>query len=351
MSRYGFGEPLLSWFKSYLTNRSQYVVVKGFSSDTYSTPSGIPQGSHIGPLLFNIFINDIVDVIHYSDIFLYADDLKLARVIKDPEDARLLQLDLDSVAKWCRNNKMSLNADKCYHIKITRKSQIFKSHYIINEAILKEEDTIRDVGITIDAKLTYIPHMDDIISRASRSLGFIIRNCKVFLNPWTKIIIYNSFVRSTLEYCSIVWSPSYQIHQLRIERIQKRFLRHLTFSSGLTKKLTSYKDRLRHFNMVSLVVRRNILDIIFLYKVVRNLIDCPNILNKINFRVPRKIPRYPVPLFNTPCARTNIRAHAALCRLPEAYNKISKEIDIFHESPRQFRNKLLSLMTGGDGRI
>lgn len=344
LSNYGFGGPMLLWLGSYLADRSQYVVIRGFQSDSFPVLSGVPQGSHIGPLLFNIFVNDMIDVIKYSKVYLYADDLKLVKVIGEIQDSAHLQSDVDSLSEWSVRNNMSLNVDKCFHIKFTRKHNMLQTCYYINGKCLEEVSKLRDLGILVDTKLTFIPHIDDVVSRASRMLGFIIRNGKVFQSPQTKILLFNSYVRSFLEYGSVVWSPQYSVHGLRIERIQKRFLRHLAFASGKLRMLPSYTDKLQNFNVCTLKARRQLLDMTFLFKVFNNHIDCPELLNLFKLRVPRKPPRYPSVLFSAPLARTNLRSHNAVSRLSYLYNSLGESVDIFGESLSAFKNKVLELV-------
>lgn len=226
LSAYGFVGNFIKWMQSYLTERFFFVVVNGYQSNSYKIISGVPQGSHLGPILFNVFINDIPQCFLASSPFLFADDLKISRKITSECDASILQADLDRLYQWCSFNSMELNLDKCFFIKFTRKHHTIKSKYHIGGRRIKEVNTIRDLGVILDQKLTFIQHIDNIIKRASNMLGFIIRNCKIFKKEKSKILLYNTLVRSILEYCSVVWRPHYATHVLRIERIQKRFLWH-----------------------------------------------------------------------------------------------------------------------------
>ncbi|XP_052745438.1 uncharacterized protein LOC128199516 [Bicyclus anynana] len=97
LSQYGFGNPLIMWFKSYLDQRPQTVVVNGYESETYNARSGVPQGSHLGPLLFLAFINDVTMEIKHCKYSLFADDLKIYKTINSDADIRLIQDDLDRV--------------------------------------------------------------------------------------------------------------------------------------------------------------------------------------------------------------------------------------------------------------
>lgn len=117
---------------------------------------------------------------------------------------------------------------------------------------MSETDIVRDLGVLFDRKLTFVPHMEHIIAKASRMVGFIVRNAREFRKAKTKKILYGCLVRSILEYGSVIWRPHYATHSLRIERIQKRFLRHLAYSVGMGGRRVSYEAHLESFNMIKL---------------------------------------------------------------------------------------------------
>jgi len=99
---FGFSDPLLSWFCSFLSKRIIIVKHLNFESDKFNVPSGVPQGDNLSTLLFNIFINDIPDVIKKSQVFLFADDLKLVKIkkINNIYDAIDLQSDINNIQTW-----------------------------------------------------------------------------------------------------------------------------------------------------------------------------------------------------------------------------------------------------------
>ena len=104
------GGCLLEVLLDYLTNRKQYVRLENTNSDTLDVTSGVPQGSHLGPLLFCIFINDLPDVLAFCSPFIFADDSKILSV---NTSFRNIQDDLDAIEKWVDGNKMTLAMDKC----------------------------------------------------------------------------------------------------------------------------------------------------------------------------------------------------------------------------------------------
>lgn len=121
LKAYGFCDPLLSWFKSLLTNRTQFVKYENFISDNINVVSGVPQGDHLSSLLFLLFINDITYELKHSKFLLLADDLKLFNTIRCQNYIILLQNDLNSFQKWCDVNGMSLNIEKCATISFSLK--------------------------------------------------------------------------------------------------------------------------------------------------------------------------------------------------------------------------------------
>ena len=105
-------DPLLSWFKSYLSGRKQRVVINGQSSVWNEILAGVPKGSVLGPLLFLVYINDIPENLQ-TDCFLYADDTSLLEIVENPiYSAAALNNDLEQIHGWTRTRQKTLNRDK-----------------------------------------------------------------------------------------------------------------------------------------------------------------------------------------------------------------------------------------------
>ena len=118
----GINGTLLSWFRSYLTDRQQRVVIDGSFSNWLPVTSGVLQGSILGPIMFLVYINDAPDYIcSKSTIALSADDSKLHRAIDHPGAGMLLQQDLDCLYKWSQDWQMDFNSTKCKVLKISKK--------------------------------------------------------------------------------------------------------------------------------------------------------------------------------------------------------------------------------------
>lgn len=114
LHKYGVDQAMLAWLGSYLAGRTLQVRVGGSLSSPFLATSGFPQGSHLGPLLFLIYVQDLVCTVGEVGHSLYADDLKLYRTIKEPDDQQLLQASLNHVAAWGKLNGLRLNpTDQC----------------------------------------------------------------------------------------------------------------------------------------------------------------------------------------------------------------------------------------------
>lgn len=133
----GIGGTALAWLASYLHGRTMSVKCFNVLFTRFDVTSGVPQGSHLGPILFNLFINDISEAIVHSKFLLFADDLKIYRSIRSPMDGQLLQDDLSNVALCCLTNRMQLNLSKCHVMRFHRSLYIkIQFHYSINGKLL-----------------------------------------------------------------------------------------------------------------------------------------------------------------------------------------------------------------------
>lgn len=120
---FGINGSLLQWLQSYVTGRVQRVKLGETTSHDIFVHSGVTQGSHLGPLLFLIFIDDLHYHFSSCEAVAYADDFKLCKIVNCTNDANDLQRDLDRMVDWCNNNLMQLNVDKCEFITFSRKSR------------------------------------------------------------------------------------------------------------------------------------------------------------------------------------------------------------------------------------
>ena len=201
LAHYGIRNSVLSWIKDFLTDREQTVVVDGQCSAPAEVSSGVPQGSVIGPLLFLLYINDLPDYVKHSSTSLFADDSMISRTIQSETDAALLQEDLNSLQVWENTWKMEFNPDKCEAISVTNKRNPIKTSYNIHDKTLKYVKSAKYLGVTIDNKLTWNSHVDNICKKANSTRAFLQRNTRMCPRH-IKARCYTTYVRPTLEYAS-----------------------------------------------------------------------------------------------------------------------------------------------------
>lgn len=324
----GFSGSLIAMIKSYLTGRSQYVQCHGYQSIKFPQTSGVPQGSILGPLMFVIFINDIATNIDVN-FLLYADDLKIYCEVESSLDCVKLQESLDLIYSWCQDNHLPLNASKCNVMSYSRKNITLTHEYTLDGSILNRPYVIKDLGVIFDPKLSFASHIDATVAAAYKGLGFLVRNMKGFKYLDTLRLLFITFVRSKLEYASVVWSPIYHIHITSIERVQRRFFKSAAFvlDNSYPYRGTPQEVFYERFNMSSLINRRAMHSVILLYKIVNNTLNSENIVALLDFHVPRYSARSNH-LFFVKNHRTNIYKCSPIYQMITNYASIESRLDI-----------------------
>ena len=334
----GFGVRSLRWFQSFLFGRTQKVKIGNFESGSIEVTSGVPQGGHCSPLLFNLFLCDIENYIGYCEYLLYADDLKLFRVVNNEGDSTLLQESLTSFAEWSDLNGLSLNAAKCSSISFSKhKKLIEKTTYKIGNQELNIVNSVKDLGVYFDSEITFRDHFKHITGRAFQMLGFIFRVGKD-LSVNTLRLLYCSLVRSHLEYASVVWSPYYNIYKDQLERVQRKFIKYCAYKLNMTDRIEDVQLYLR---LPALENRRKLSDLYFIYKLINGYIDCPHLLGQVSLKVPSRSLRKNE-IFSVNVHRTNYGAHSPLARSLALLND-HPEIDPFGGSFNSYRKNIVHL--------
>jgi hypothetical protein len=156
------------------------------------------------PLLFKIFINDLSNVINYSRYLLFADDIKILRVIKSPNDCNRLQTDIDSVQGWFTANFMNLNISKARVISSSRKTNTLIYDYKLCQSSMTRTDSIKDLGVFTDSKLRFHNHVDYIFSQCNKLMGLVFILTFSFSSLGRLYILYFTLIRSELEHAFVV---------------------------------------------------------------------------------------------------------------------------------------------------
>ena len=196
-------------------------MVNGSSSQVGAVVSGVPQGTVLGPLLFVIYINDMLDEVS-SCALLFADDTKIFRQVTCEEDANALQEDLLKLEAWTKLWLLRFNTDKCHVLTLGKLENIeYTKRYMIGDMELEHVFEEKDLGIMVDADLSFDEHICTKVNKANQIMG-LIRRSFVNLDNKSFIKLYTALVRPHLEYGQRVWSPhlKHQKHRDLIEKIK-----------------------------------------------------------------------------------------------------------------------------------
>ncbi|BES90490.1 Retrotransposon protein [Nesidiocoris tenuis] len=345
LEAFGIFGRLLAWLASYLADRRLTVRLKSACSHSFMALSGVPQGSHLGPLLFLIFINDVGSVLPSDVGFLvYADDIKLFRRVAGVEDGRALQAGLDRLDRWCVVNGLLLSTPKCCVVSFSRSPSPILFEYSSSGSALSRKNVVRDLGVLLDSQLSFVDHIELIVGRAMRALGFLRRTARDFTDPTALVSLFNALVRPVLEYASPVWSPFYAVHSLALERVQNHFLRFVGSRTGTRWWDVDAGAVRREHGWASLADRRAYLDSAFFLGLLRGLVDAPSLLQSVNLHVPGYLTRNPA-LFWSRFAVTNYQHHAPLPRMARNLNSFLLErgnVDVFSDPVGRIRGDLKS---------
>ena len=340
---------LLAWIGSYLIDRSLRVRLKSTLSSPYHASSGIPQGSHIGPLLFLLLINGVSTLTLPSNtrILIFADDIKVFTRVSSSNDCHLLQQCLDSILDWCSINSLSLNPAKCTVSTYSRSHEVTVFSYSLEGSPLKRLEVTRDLGVLFDPMLTFNDHVDAVTSKALKVLGFVKRCTRDFTSPEAIVTLYKSLVRPVMEYASPVWSPFYREYIDRLEKVQRRFLRYLAYRIRIPADQVDLEALAGRFNLPRLEHRRLVTDVIFYHKLVTGGLQCPKLLAEVGLNVPSYAARR-IPLFKVPFAAFNYQMHRPMYRIPRLVNAFldSSNFDFFTGSLHGLKRQLSDYLRG-----
>jgi hypothetical protein len=266
LAAYGIAGTLLQWIGSFLSDRSMCTRVGSSLSSYCELSSGVIQGSVLGPLLFVLYINDIIDL--FPDVSLckmYADDVKLYTTLECENDSQLLQTMLDDVQRWSDLWQLNISYKKCNIIVLGNvKTSV---DFVLNGNVIQKVESLRDLGVIVSCNLKFSDHINKIVCRAHARAN-LIHKCFVSRDTATLVFAFTTYVRPLLEYASCVWSPQTIGLIKKVESVQRRFTKRLP-----NMKHLSYDERLRELKLESLELRRLKTDLIYTYKIICGYVD------------------------------------------------------------------------------
>ena len=259
---YGFSLSALRLVNSYLSNRKQRTKINESFSSWEEILFGVPQGSILGPLLFNIFMCDLFLIVNDVDFANYADDNTPFASGNTPVEV-LECLDNASVKlfEWFSNNQMKANPDKCHLLtsSMTRTSINIKGHIINNSKFKKL------LGVTFDCKLNFNVHLDNVLAKARQKVHVLAR-IALYMNISKRKWIMNSFFTSQCNYCPLVWMCHSRLINNKINRLHETCLRII-----YSEKSSTFEELLEKDGSVTAHIRNIQKLAIEMFKVFKNL--------------------------------------------------------------------------------
>ena len=240
LNAYDVSYEACSLIKSYLCQRLQRVKVASARRQWQIMQKGVPQGSVLGPLLFNIFINDIIyELLGVCSLHNYTDD---NTICCSHSDMNILEINLQKGAnlalKWFENNHMKANPSKFQGIlfKCRKNEEVFDLN--IGDELIKPVSLVKLVGVLIDDNLSFNEHVSKLCIKAARQTNALRRIVK-YIPIECRLNIYQAFIFSNFNYCDIVWHFCSNRSTYKIEKAHKNALR-----VTLNDYTSSYSDML-----------------------------------------------------------------------------------------------------------
>ncbi len=342
---YGIRGNLAAWIDSFLSGRSQKVLLEGHSSSPASVTSGVPQGTVLGPILFLIYVNDIGQNID-CNIRLFADDCIVYKEISAVTDASKLQQNINLLMDWEQKWQMSFNIQKCHIMTISKKRSPLQFNYMMHNNILERVTTATYLGVEISSKLSWEPHISRITAKANRTLGMLRRNLK-HAPQQTKALAYKSITRPLLEYSSSVWDPHTACLKDKLESVQRRAARfvHNNYCRDPRNPKSSVTNMQAQLGWVSLERRRLEARLYLFYKAVHGHIAIPVHTYLVPAGAPQQLTRNSHQYeykFQIPYARTNIYRHSFFPNTVRSWNALPASAAAA-TSPDAFKGQLQSI--------
>lgn len=223
MKSLGIAGDLLNLFQDYLSDRDLVVTMNGQESTHFPIKAGVPQGSILGPILWNIYINDLLEAI--PDLVAYADDgtifVSYHRDQRE-EGATILQESLDLVETWSRQWQVKIAAEKTQACIFSRMQDVNNNPDIfISGRLLPHQESLSILGVKFDKHLTFGDHVKNLAQKASQRLS-VLRRIKGYLERDGLEILYKTQVRSFFEYAPLAWCGAPQSILRSLDAVQRR---------------------------------------------------------------------------------------------------------------------------------
>jgi hypothetical protein len=253
--------------KSYLSNRQQRVKIDSNYSEWMTIKSGVPQGSLMGPVLFNVFINDLlVELSEHCTVYNYADDNSLSFNHANPLIVKeTLERSANVALQWFEMNKMKANPSKFQALVLAKNGKgnglVFN---LPNDTKIEPSQSVKLLGMYLDRELNFSCHIDELSKKCSKQINAMAR-LSMYLTKECRLLILNSFIMSNMNYCAVIYHYCNMTDSKKLERLQKRSLRII-----LQDFNSPYHEMLNTLGLPTLHVRRMRCILECIYKILND---------------------------------------------------------------------------------
>lgn len=319
----GVGGKILRWIGAWLADRKQRVVVGSDKSEWETVDSGVPQGSVLGPCLFDVYIDDLEDEIREAELEVlvskFADDTKGMKEMNCAEDRVKMQQALDSLCSWADKWGMAFNVSKCKIMHIGRNNP--EHEYYMNGERLAVTEEEKDIGVIVNKSLKPSNQCTKAGNVASAILKQILRNFH-YKDRHTFVKLYKQYVRPHLEFATPAWSPWMAGDRATLERVQEKAVRAVAGLKG-----RNYEERCKELNLDTLELRRVKQDMMEVYKMKmgEDLRYGVGMLPSVSSAGARTRTSADPLNLQKQYARTDVRKHSFGVRVVDVWNELRTE--------------------------
>ena len=322
IENYGIRGKALTWVKSYLNNRQQYVYFNDTKSDILNISCGVPQGSILGPKFFILYLNDITQVSKLLKFIIFADDTNVLYSHKDTKMlTNIINNELKKLEVWFSVNKLSLNVLKTNYMLFSKCKKTENMEIYMNNSGISRVKVTKFLGVIIDENLNWKEHIKLVSSKISKNIAIIYKAKQFFENSFVLRTLYCSLILSYLMYCMEIWGNTYKYNLKGIVLLQKRAIRIISGANRLahTNKLFYDLKLLKLNDMVEYQT------LIIMYRAFnnnlsKNIQDMFVLNTDVNYSVRQKNN------FKTKYVRTTLKSMSVSSRGVKLWNKLDKKL-------------------------
>ena len=247
-------------------NRPQCVKIGNTCSDWQYIKRGVPQGSKVGPLLFNFFINDLILSLETKcDVYNYADDNTISfHGCNVDTVVDVLQTSVDHSLNWFKANNMKANPQKFQCMLLSRSNVVNDISFTFYDTILKPQSEVKMLGVVLDNKLSFRSHVQTLCKKIASKINSMYR-LTVLLSVQSKLKLYNSFIMSHFNFCCTVYHFCTVGDSRKLEKLNARALR-IVYNDYIS----TYAQLLRKNRQHCLYAKREMLLVEQVFKILYN---------------------------------------------------------------------------------